>query len=1580
MTTGRTKKTVTPVNNSLVTGKINLDTIYSKLLAEQKSKQQQAALLAPSPTATWPTGVKTRPAPTSYPNFQSPYVSPEQLKEWANMPTVVPVTQESTMKDIWDAFVFASDSNSILSLTHQGVMGLLRTMRAYTEPMGGNPYFQEDDLTRKINTFQEQYDNYMQSHPEWQTRPEWEGSMKEAVGRNPNLLKSPAYWAYLVARNLPFTLGTVATTLGIGLATGNPMIGLAAGSIFSAPVLQEQSIEALTEMGADEKTAVGISMFVTALVAGIEVAGDVPFLQAIAPKTFSLFSKGLTKEISRSTLGLVKSGALNLAKIEATETIEEVLQQIVQNVANKIVNNNASYLDGVVATLMETPIATLPFGVFGGLGGMNEYLNDTRVGKLSKNVTEAQKVLSNEIAQQTDFGNQKGMEAQVPQTPAAVKPPTPQALGTINMGFVEPVDKFIKDPQAQANYEALKKSGRILGHAQLVKYISDATGVPIRRGLKLKGSKGALGIYIPWTKSIRLDRSTMYTVAHEIAHWLDSVSSQQTTIEVNEMAWLLRNYNTSELRSPQAFRAESFAELSRLWVMDEADLKQNAPRSYANFKQLLDQYPEVKAVWANVQEAYQNYTKLNMSERMAANMVSGSEAKRQSSSFMSRLDNFIMQFIDDLHPFAVAEDMARKRGIKVSDAQSVYRWARLIRGVGGTVDHFLRYGTLTTVFENGMRVFKKTGEALQTILKAIPEGKQISFDVYLTSRRILSLYAQEKTHNLITPKFLESQGIMTSAQQNLGATMSQLELQIRATEIENPEFRDLARRIYQYQKNVLDFAAQFGVFTQGQYNMLVEGIINNYVPFYRMSLDEMAATRTSSGNKRTMKVSDPVKHFGKEASNLPMLPPTEGILRNTLAIVDYAMTNHVRQLMAQMMFQDPALMQLFEPIDTPQMAMVAKEKLRTMLAETLTADEIDAMEAGLKAYVAQKYPGASNDVLEKYVNEQLNSVVRMFRPSLFNQKSGEIRVLGVQYNHKLQQPITCEPGVEQWVKAAPDIYQAMEAMNPQEMSSFVQLMSKPAAMLRAGAVLSPDFIFTNNISRDSPSATIYAKYGFFPFVDTVRGLFHVLNKDELYQQAMASGVFNVSQVSLDRQQLAKTRGELMEKTKLWSPIVHPLKALQILSNATEMATRVGVYSRALDKTGSPFIAGYEARDATVDYGAHGSDMKFRALTITTVFSNAAIQSVYKIYRACKYDPKTFFFRVTMMTTMPALIFYFGNMVQLMASGDSWEERWFSIPQWERDQFYILFLGNQAIRIPKPFELGMIGASLPERVLDYIYQKDPKTVKEWAKNFAKGVVPIPIPTAALPFVETWANKNFFRQRQIVPDALTTAPPEMQYTSYTSETAKRVGELVHWSPLMIDNFFQEWTGSLGDYGVQIFDGIMRKSGIWVTPPKPVAQLADYPILKSVLVRNPYGSSSQGVSNFYDYLNSFTVKEKLMKNYFEEKEYEKFDKYKNAHPEVLIQWDTGLKQWYSASARFLRSVSASLADLRTKEREILADRNATSQQKRLAIDAIDKVITDIALKAESVLKGLTTTPQRGIIESTTRNIQQTVQQIIK
>lgn len=713
-----------------------------------------------------------------------------------------------------------------------------------------------------------------------------------------------------------------------------------------------------------------------------------------------------------------------------------------------------------------------------------------------------------------------------------------------------------------------------------------------------------------------------------------------------------------------------------------------------------------------------------------------------------------------------------------------------------------------------------------------------------------------------------------------------VDAQASITELESQykNFPALAERVYKYQDNLMVYANEMGLVSKDLMTKLKK--FGNYVPFYRV-FNELQSKGFMG--KKMANIASPIKRI--KGSEREIINPLESIVKNTYTIINAADRNQVGIAMANLANQNPEIAELFERVDVP-IAKVAR---------------VSAKELGVE--------------IEGLSDEDAEKVVDIFRPSFFV-RGDEVTVL--------------INGEKAYFKVDPDVRDALLTLDRENIGLIGKVLGLPAKWLRAGATLSPDFMVRNPL-RDQMTAFAYSNYGFLPGIDFMRGVAGIVRRDQDYQLFRLSGAEHSMMVSMDRQYLKKTFREIVEGKKFTDYVKRPLELFQIVSELGEKATRLGEFKGGTRRGAVPLEAGFSARSVSLDFAQAGTTA--RAVNRLIAFFNANIRGWGRMISSFKEHPTRTAFKVFVGITLPSILLYLANRD---------DPRWKEIPQWQKDLFWIVMTEDTIYRIPKPFELGIIFGSMPERFLEWLDNKDPEMLTEVMLNMAEAGSPGYIPTALLPIIENLANFSFFRGRSIVPASRKQMPPELQYTRWTGEFSKKVGELLNFSPAKIDNLINGWTGGLGRYATDILSGILKGTGISPDIPEPSPTQADIPVLKAFVVRNPFGSSSESVTTFYDKLEEYTQGEKFLKEMLSLGDIAKFEKFKASHPDLLFFHDFENDVAYSASARYLRKVARELSALRKKEDEIFKSKTMTSAEKRSLIDEIDKVRFEVARRA--------------------------------
>ena len=390
-----------------------------------------------------------------------------------------------------------------------------------------------------------------------------------------------------------------------------------------------------------------------------------------------------------------------------------------------------------------------------------------------------------------------------------------------------------------------------------------------------------------------------------------------------------------------------------------------------------------------------------------------------------------------------------------------------------------------------------------------------------------------------------------------------------------------------------------------------------------------------------------------------------------------------------------------------------------------------------------------------------------------------------------------ENGEKVVYKTTPDMYGPIVGYDEDSAGIAFNVAANTANVLRAGATMSPSFIFRNLI-RDTIFAAVSSRNGFVPLIDSYKGMMAYLHDKELRGEFDAMGVTSYNFFG-STDNMVKSMDELMHEAKVDGPISF-LKWLagnfQEASEVVEASTRMGEYMKARKNGKSMEEAALDARDVTLDFSRSGvTGQKYNRIV---PFFNAAIQGGDKMIRLIA-DEDTRAQTLRMLATriiLPSLFLWALNH----------DEPWYEELDPDIKNSYWILPGGK-IRIPKPQEAGVVFGSGAEAIMDQLAKKDPVAMKNWAKAFRDVALPNMIPTIGLPLLEWWTNYSLFREKPIEGNRLKRLPVEQRYNSGTSELSKFIGDKAGLSPVKLDNTARGYLGTMGMFAWQLPDSLFE-----------------------------------------------------------------------------------------------------------------------------------------------------------------------------
>ena len=696
----------------------------------------------------------------------------------------------------------------------------------------------------------------------------------------------------------------------------------------------------------------------------------------------------------------------------------------------------------------------------------------------------------------------------------------------------------------------------------------------------------------------------------------------------------------------------------------------------------------------------------------------------------------------------------------------------------------------------------------------------------------------------------------------------------------HPEFLTVAKEWADFNSRMLDFAVEAGVI-DGSMRSLWEH--DDYIPFYRVLEGEVGNPTSGQGlsHQQTIK--------RLKGGTAALNDVFENMLMNTAWLIQASMKNHAMQMAIENL-EDSGLVRKAPMtwnkslIPMSEIKRLAKQDTGPLADMRLALEDMgseltDLEWEGFQKLWSMEVPKGDDVVMVR--------------------KNGK----PVWYNVD---------------ESAPLLLRALTAMNQKAFGDWIKALRLPKQWLTGFVTADPAFMLANWV-RDTGAAFVLSRDGTKPLVSGIRGAIKTLKRDDDYWHMMAAGGgFRSGFVSAqDPEASAKmARKEMRHKDFRTTIIDSPRKLWdrwQDLGSIFENANRMALYEDAIKNGKSRLGAAFESKDF-LDFTMRGDNTVVRFLVETIPFMNARLQGLYRLGRGAAENPKAF--------ALKGMMIMAASIALWMINKD--DARYEELEEWDKDTYWHFWTGDQHWRIPKPFEVGIIFGTIPERILDAAYREGDDMAKVVLERIAWnawqvfnfGSAPVPIQVT----VEQIANRHFFTGRPIVGQREAGRLAGDQYSEWTHETSKLVGGAMGISPDRIDHFVRGFTGSIGEYAMGASDMLIRSIGDY--PNEPSLRADEIPILKRFKRSDP-PKSTKYRTEFWDLF----------------KEIEKAQgSYRQAQQERNRDRRIELKQDHGGELRLrerFNKARAELQNISERRRKIHHNTNMSPEEKRGLID---------------------------------------------
>lgn len=1069
---------------------------------------------------------------------------------------------------------------------------------------------------------------------------------------------------------------------------------------------------------------------------------------------------------------------------------------------------------------------------------------------------------------------------------------------------------------------------------EIIEQYAKELGITLHQGRIAKRSR-MLGFFRPFNREIRLKRhNDLEVAAHEIAHYLD-----YTNPELRKQ-WRRDPYRT-ELKGVSYDDTkvyEGFAEWMRLWMTQPTEAIARAPEWTNYFEGWLANTADAKT-----RKAVEN-ARDNMREWFAQTPVARLESKIGGQALRMGLASPLARFrqgtSDDL-----AGVLAMERTLTESAdpmANGAYETARLTRAAVSIVDGALRHGQPVATFKQTpqgreLSAIDYKGISLEDVLAPLGEDLD-DFINYAVSVSASELMDQGR-ENLLTKEEIQAGLALNNGRERGDDNLTDFERGFQAYQ--------------EWNKGIVDFAVSMGIINRESRSKWQREM---YIPFYRVTEPSAGRPTTKGGIEGNNSF---VHRLTGGTGNLQDI--ITNMVMNAEMLITGSLRNEARRRIASLASNgakpgshDGGMWLTRIPKETkPQNVSRKQLEVKMLTAVGLPPGAADSNSVAYATLTDEERDIA--DGIKSYIEDE--DTANMFWLMGQDPSTGPgDKVMAVMTDGEA----TFYEVVD------PTLWRSIQSLRRPDQHPVVRVLDSIRRFGQASVTLSVDFM-TANMVRDTAHGWAFSRGGFRPVIDSFRGFKSAITQDTMYQQWRSNGG-DMASYLMDEHALRRSLEGFYARRGFYRQhlTLNPMDWLTLLekaSSAFEASTRMGEFTRSIERGDDPRHAAYLSREVSSDFSMRGDSQIIGFMYDTVLFLKAAINGIDRAARGFA-SPK----ERSLLGLKTSAIAMTSGLLYLWNRGNPCYD---DLPDWDKDAHWHLFIpggpdgGNTQcerdymhFRIPKIWEIGAM-ASMTERMFGATVDAAAKETGADAGKLARDMFRITadqmkldfVPFVVAPLADVYGTNKDFTGRYIVSPHQEDLPPSMQSDAYTSPTFRAIGEASahqpRWmrdaaqdltgdrgsfemSPKRMEALWRGYTNTMGLYAQMVVDGVFAGN----TPDRDISQ---WPVARRFLGRAP--RRVQATQDLYEVYNAakgvhqaFNAGAKRMQ------------------PELAEVYARDPRQLERGIAN---SAVAELRKLNQAQSAIYVDPKMSGAEKRKRLNEINEAKNQVALHAMEIVK---------------------------
>jgi hypothetical protein len=426
------------------------------------------------------------------------------------------------------------------------------------------------------------------------------------------------------------------------------------------------------------------------------------------------------------------------------------------------------------------------------------------------------------------------------------------------------------------------------------------------------------------------------------------------------------------------------------------------------------------------------------------------------------------------------------------------------------------------------------------------------------------------------------------------------------------------------------------------------------------------------------------------------------------------------------------------------------------------------------------------------------------------------------------------------------------------------------------------------------------------------------NEGEILLQR--SGILGGQVLTGTSEDQKKVLNDILSGKKGWDYRMAQLDKLSIQGDA---ATRVVMYNNFI-KQGLSDMEATLATLESMNFNKRGISPSLFQLSIMVPFMNAQIQGLNVLYKAFRGQmpfaerlkvKQKLFQRATMLFGISMI---YASLMQddetyQNANDDEKYSNWF-VPN---------PFGEDYIKVPIPFEVGLLFKAVPEALTNVIFgDEKARDAFSTIAKMAWNNVPNIAPAAGKPIVELAANYSFYTGRAIESERMQQLEPGERYNERTTEFAKTLGGMLNISPIKIEYLIRGYTGSVPLAVASMANPVLRGGEAGEKPDTRGLIGSETPLIGSFF--QPKDATGL-INKAYKDMDDIVKAKQTYKKMVEEGREDDAESYLEANADVI-----GMA---SLAGKFRQQ----MGELTAQERSVRADTSLSGKEKREQLDEI-------------------------------------------